>query len=230
MKEILIQLDNVGVCYNTKGSLTTLKKQTKTWVLEDISLKIYRGEVLGVVGKNGAGKSTLLSLLAGIIALDKGALINKAKQVSLLSLQVGFVGYLTGRQNIYLSGLLLGISKKNLREKIQEIIDFSELDHFIEAKVETYSSGMKARLGFSISICLNPDVILIDEILGVGDRSFKNKSSKYIREKIKSSSTTAVIVSHNQATIEELCDRAIYIEEGKVAREGTVEEVYLCYQ
>jgi lipopolysaccharide transport system ATP-binding protein len=230
VKTTLIELNNVGVYYNAKPSLAQFKKPHKLWILRDLSLKIFKGEVLGIIGKNGAGKSTLLSLLAGIIAPNTGTMVSHAAKSALLSLQVGFVGYLTGRQNIYLSGMLLGIPKKVLQEKIQDIIEFSELNSFIDCSVDTYSSGMKARLGFSISICLNPDVILIDEVLSVGDRSFKRKSKNYLREKISNQSTTAVIVSHDESIIEELCDRAVFLNNGTIALEGKVQDVYLSYK
>lgn len=230
MKEVLIELNNVGVFYNIKGSFAKVQKQKKFWALQDISLKVYKGEVLGIIGKNGAGKSTLLSLLSGIIQADRGTVQINTKKVSLLSLQAGFVGYLSGRKNIYLSGMFLGLTKEYLDSKINEIIEFSELGDFIEQPVDTYSSGMKARLGFSTAINLSPDVILIDEVLGVGDESFKIKSSKYIKEKISHSNTTAVLVSHNQKLIEELCDRAIVIQKGTLVTEGGVKEAFESYQ
>jgi lipopolysaccharide transport system ATP-binding protein len=227
--EVLIELQNVGVCYNIRGSLLKVKKRNEFWALKDVSLKVYKGEVLGVLGKNGAGKSTLLSLLSDIITPDKGSLTRNVSKVSLLSLQTGFIPFLSGRRNILLSGMFLGIPLSILNEKMNDIIVFSELGEFIDRPVDTYSSGMKARLGFSTAIYLEPDIILIDEVLGVGDEAFKRKSSQYMKEKIKNSSTTAVLVSHSQELIEEVCDRAIFLKDGRVESSGQISEVFKDY-
>jgi lipopolysaccharide transport system ATP-binding protein len=228
-EEILIELKNIGVSYNIRGSLLRVKKRKEFWALKDISLTIKKGEVLGVIGRNGAGKSTLLSLLSGIISPNKGSIVRSTEKISLLSLQTGFIPYLSGRKNIILSGMFLGIPKKILLEKMDEIIEFSELGDFIDAPVDTYSSGMKARLGFSTAIHLEPDIILIDEVLGVGDKAFKEKSSRYMREKIKNSNTTALLVSHNQELVEEVCTRAVFIKDGKIEESGEVGRVFERY-
>lgn len=229
MNDTLIELKNIGVSYNIRGSLLKVKKRKEFWALKDISLSIKKGEVLGVLGRNGAGKSTLLSLLSGIITPNKGTMISNTNKVSLLSLQTGFIPYLSGRKNIILSGMFLGIPQKTLLNKMDEIIDFSELGDFIDAPVDTYSSGMKARLGFSTAIHLEPDIILIDEVLGVGDQAFKEKSSNYMKEKIKNSNTTALLVSHSQKLIEEVCNRAIFIKDGSVHASGEVSDVFKSY-
>jgi lipopolysaccharide transport system ATP-binding protein len=227
--QTLLELKNIGVCYNIRGSFLKVKKRKEFWALKDISLSVKKGEILGVLGRNGAGKSTLLSLLSGIITPNRGSLIRHTDKVSLLSLQTGFIPYLSGRKNILLSGMFLGIPKNVLEEKMESIIEFSELGDFIEAPVDTYSSGMKARLGFSTAIHLEPDIILIDEVLGVGDQAFKEKSSTYMREKIKNSQTTAILVSHSQKLVEEVCSRAVFIKDGAIAASGNVQDVFVEY-
>jgi lipopolysaccharide transport system ATP-binding protein len=187
--------------------------------LKDVSFDLYHGDSLGVIGRNGAGKSTLLRLLGGITKPDKGTLINNGYQTSLLSLQVGFDPLLSGRDNAILSGMFLGFRKKEVEARLGEIVAFSELENFIDQPVRTYSSGMKARLGFSVAIYLDPDILLIDEVLAVGDAEFKKKSHKVMQEKIKSDKTI-VLVSHNAPTIRQLCNRAVWIEEGVTRAEG----------
>jgi len=201
----------------------------KYWALKDISFKVYHGETLGVLGRNGAGKSTLLRLLAGIISPDRGNITYMhGFRASLLSLQVGFSGHLTGRQNIVMSGMLLGVSRPKMLECTPEIIAFSGLGEFIDQPVRTYSSGMRARLGFAISYYANPDALLIDEVLGVGDADFKKKTSALMKERIKSDKTV-VLVSHNKATIKKYCDRAVLIDNGVVSGVGETAEVVRQY-
>ena len=211
--ENVIEVRNVGVMFERKRSLLKANSSKKFWALKDVSFELKKGEVLGVLGKNGAGKSTLLSLLAGIIAPTKGVIESRTNNVSLLSLQAGFVPFLSGRKNIFLSGMLMGFSKKQMETMVEDIIDFSELADFIDEPVANYSAGMKTRLGFSTAIKIEPDVILIDEVLGVGDADFQKKSSQALKEKLKGD-MTAVIVSHNEKTISELCDRSILIKNG----------------
>jgi lipopolysaccharide transport system ATP-binding protein len=210
VKSIVIEAKNVGCCY-VRRSRGFSKAQF--WALKDVSFKLYKGECLGVIGRNGAGKSTLLLLLAGIINPDKGVMENFGYQTSLLSLQVGFIPYLTGRENTILSGLTLGLEKRFITGKMEIIKKFSGLEDFFELPIYTYSQGMQARLGFSIAFQLDPDVLLIDEVLGVGDQVFKNKSEEKMREKIQANKTV-VLVSHNTDTIRELCKRTVWIEEG----------------
>lgn len=223
-KEKVIELKKVGISYNIRGSVLGVKKKKTFWALKNITLDVYKGEVLGVLGRNGAGKSTLLSLLSGIISQNKGTVVQKVSKVSLLSLQTGFIQYLSGRKNIILSGMFLGLRKKELEDKMDEIIEFSELHNFIDQPVSTYSSGMKARLGFATAIHMDPDILLIDETLGVGDRAFKEKSSAYMKNKIKNSETTAILVSHSENLIREVCDRACVISDGEICYEGDVEK------
>jgi lipopolysaccharide transport system ATP-binding protein len=222
----LLSLRNVGAFYWLKKSYL---KRERFWALKDVSFDLYQGESLGIIGRNGAGKSTLLRLLAGIIKPDQGCFFNvNGCSIALLSLQIGFVDYLTGHENAVLSGLLLGMRKADIESKINRIKEFSELGDFFEKSISTYSSGMKARLGFSVAFQLDPDVLLVDEVLGVGDAEFREKSQRVMREKI-SSNKTIVMVSHSGPTIRQLCDRAVWIENGITQMEGAVHDTLEAY-
>lgn len=226
--ENIIEIKNVGVKFSKKRSFLRAKKSNAFWALNDVSFNIKKGEVLGIIGRNGAGKSTLLTLLAGIISPSKGSVSSKTNRISLLSLQAGFVPFLSGRKNIILAGMLLGFSKEEMLNLMDEIVEFSELGTFIDEPVVNYSAGMKTRLGFSTAIIINPSVILIDEVLGVGDASFRKKSEEALREKL-GGDTTAVIVSHSEAMVRSICDRVVLISEGKTCYEGSVEEGIAMY-
>ena len=223
---LAISLSNVGAYYWRQEGYF---RSSRYWALNNVSFNLYHSESLGVIGRNGAGKSTLLQLLAGIIKPDRGELVNYGVTASLLSLQLGFIPYLTGRQNAYLSGLLLGLEKSLIAERIDEIKAFSELGDFFEQSINTYSAGMKARLGFSVAFQLDPDILLVDEVLGVGDSEFRTKSADMMRKKIRSDKTI-VLVSHNPSMIKQLCDRAIWIEKGVVQAEGPADEVIRAYE
>jgi lipopolysaccharide transport system ATP-binding protein len=227
-KTPVLELSHVGFYYQKRRSLSS---QNKFWALRDVSFSLHKGESLGVIGRNGAGKSTLLRLLAGIVNPDKGTIVNHGFTTSLLSLQAGFTTYLSGRDNTIISGLILGIPKTTINKKMEAIKEFSGLEHFFEEPVQSYSSGMKARLGFSIAYQLDPDVLLVDEVLGVGDELFKQKSSRAMKEKIRSDKTV-VLVTHAASTIQELCDRAVWIEEGttkSVGQAGEVLQEYMAF-
>lgn len=217
----LLQLDNVGVSYTTHVGLMQKKE---FWALKDVSFSIKQGETIGIIGRNGAGKSSLLKILAGIISPTRGSITYNTDSVVLLSLQAGFVPYLTGRQNAMLSGMLLGLSKKEMGIRINDIISFAELVDFIDEPLRTYSAGMKARLGFSVAIQADPEILLIDEILGVGDMAFREKSSEALHSRIKSN-RTAVVVSHQMQTIKELCDKVLWIENRETRLFGEPDEV-----
>lgn len=223
---IALTLKNVGAFYWRR---TGYLHKERFWALRDVSFDLHHGESLGVIGRNGAGKSTLLQLLAGILRPDQGTLVNHGVRATLLSLQIGFVPYLSGRQNAILSGMLLGLAKQEVEEKMADIRAFSELGDFFDQPINAYSSGMKARLGFSVAFQLNPDVLLIDEVLGVGDAEFKAKSSQIMREKIRSDKTI-VLVSHSPGTIRQLCDRAVWIDNGATRAEGETTEVLDRYE
>lgn len=225
--EPVLELRNVGVRY-VRGRSLLPGRSSDFWAIQDVSMVIRRGETLGVIGRNGAGKSTLLRLLSGIIRPDRGEMIDHGYLSTLLSLQVGFVPHLSGRKNAVLSGLLLGLSLREIEERMDSIVEFAELEEFIDEPIQTYSSGMRARLGFSTAFHVDPDILLVDEVLGVGDAAFVKKSKAVMREKIRSDKTV-VLVSHSAGSIRSLCDRAIWIDKGRVAAEGDVEEVLDAY-
>jgi lipopolysaccharide transport system ATP-binding protein len=224
-KEPVLTMLNVGVSYVKRSGMF---KYSKFWPLKDVSLNLYHGESLGVIGRNGAGKSTLLRLLAGIIAPEQGLILNNGYQASLLSLQVGFLPYLTGRVNAMLSGMLLGLSRNEMAILMDKIITFAELEEFIDQPIRSYSAGMKARLGFSVAFNANPDILLIDEVIGVGDEQFRKKSAAAMRQKIRSNKTV-VLVSHATHMIQELCDRVVWIDNGTVRMEGKADSVLANY-
>ena len=217
----LIELREAGVWYKKKVSLF---RTEKSWGLRNVSLQVKRGETLGVIGGNGAGKSTLLKLLSGILDPDEGKVLRKVRNISLLTLGLGFLPNLSGRDNAVLSGILLGKTKDEMRNLLDDIIDFSEIGDAINDPVRTYSSGMRARLSFATALKADSDMILVDELLGVGDRQFRKKSTQAMKEQI-SSEKTVVIVSHNEELIKEVCDRLIWIDAGLIKAQGSVEEV-----
>lgn len=223
--KVLISLQNVSISYAVRAGMFKWSKYTP---LKDISFDLRRGETVGIIGRNGAGKSTLLRLIAGILEPDGGRIINHGARVSLLSLGVGFVPHITGRQNAMLSGMLLGLHRNEIEQKMDAIIGFSGLDQFIDQPLHTYSSGMRARLGFTVAIQVDPDVLLIDEVLGVGDEEFRTKSTNEMKRLIRSDKTI-VLVSHNIPTVRELCDRLVWVENGHVKQFGATEEVLSKY-
>lgn len=223
---MVISLRNVAFHFWLKKSLF---RKERFAALKDISFDLFHGESLGIIGRNGAGKTTLLRLLGGITRPDKGTLINHGFKTSLLSLQVGFDPQLSGLYNAILSGMLLGFTKKEIEDKLYDIVKFAELEAFIDQPVRTYSSGMKARLGFSVAFHLDPDVLLVDEVLAVGDADFKKKSLAVMKEKIRSNKTI-VLVSHSAGTIRQLCNRAVWIEEGITRAEGDTKSVLQAYE
>lgn len=225
--EPLIQLRDVGLCYEM-GQKFYGKTRT-FWALKNIDLDVFQGETLGVVGRNGAGKTSLLKVISGIISPDTGRFRIQPCRISLLSLQLGFMPQLTGRENIILNGLFLGCSRKEIEARMDQIIEFSELGPFISEPINTYSTGMKARLGFSVAIHTDPDVLLVDETLGVGDEEFRKKSTEKMKERIRSN-MTVVLVSHQNAVLESLCDRLVWIENGKTVMQGPTDEVLASYQ
>ena len=215
-----------------KKSLLSIKKtKVETFeALRGVSFEIPKGEILGIVGKNGRGKSTLLKTLAGIFAPDEGSIDLHGYSISLLAIGVGFQKRLSGRENILLSGLLLGFTEEQIREKMDEIIKFAELGDFIDRPVKTYSSGMYSKLAFSITAVLNTDIMLIDEVLSVGDSKFKKKSFKKMQELIQDKNRTVVIVSHSTETLKKLCTSILWIHEGEVKMQGPTDEVLDIYE
>lgn len=199
------------------------------WVLEDISFEVKKGESIGIIGKNGSGKSTLLKLLTKIIYPNKGSINMKGRVAGLLELGAGFHPDLSGRDNIYINASIFGHSKKEIDKAFQKIVDFAELQDFIDNPVRTYSSGMYMRLAFAVAINIHADILLIDEILAVGDISFQEKCLNKLKE-IKKSGVTIVIVSHSLEQIERFCDKSIWIQSGQIAALGKCEVVHKKYK
>ncbi|MEF1207888.1 ABC transporter ATP-binding protein, partial [Photobacterium damselae] len=206
--------------------IKTLKafNNNKYKVLKELSFEIEEGEAVAIIGKNGAGKSTILSLIAGVMKQSSGEVIINGNVAPMLELGGGFHFELTGRDNIILNGCLLGFSKKEIMSKLDDIIEFSELGMFIEQPIRTYSSGMLARLGFSIISQLDPDVIIIDEVLAVGDQDFQEKCYRKIKD-FKENKATILLVSHNMSDVLNICDRVIWIEDHKVKEIGKPSDV-----
>jgi lipopolysaccharide transport system ATP-binding protein len=223
--EKVIEVKNVDLSYRSKGSLINKRSHQ---VFKGLSFDLYRGETLGVIGGNGAGKSTLLKLLAGIYRPDAGSILNHSKRTSLLSLNAGFDVYLNGHDNALISGMLMGYSKASVQEVMPLIEAYSELKDFFYQPIRSYSSGMKARLGFAIAAYLKPEVLLVDEVLGVGDQDFKKKAKKTMRELIKSDQTV-VLVSHSLRDLRDLSDRVLWVDGGRVKRIGAPLEVMSAY-
>ncbi len=193
--------------------------------LKGVSFEVEEGKILGIVGKNGSGKSTMLRAIAGIFSPDKGMIDLHGNTISLLSIGVGFNKKLTGKENIYLSGMLLGFSEEQIREKEKEIIEFADIGKFINRPVKTYSSGMYSKLAFAITAILETDIMLIDEVLSVGDAAFKEKSYNKMKELISDEHRTVLIVSHNLDTIKKLCSDVLWLNDGDLVELGPVEEV-----
>ena len=200
------------------------KKEESRKVLENINLNIEKGDTVALIGTNGSGKSTLLKLMTKIIYPTKGKLITNGKLTSLLELGAGFHPDFTGRENIYFNASIFGLTREEIEKRVDEIIEFSELGEFIDSPVRTYSSGMYMRLAFSVAINVDADILLIDEILAVGDQHFQDKCFAKLRE-LKESDKTIVIVTHSLEQVKKLCTRAIWIYEGKVRMDGIPTEV-----
>lgn len=192
--------------------------------LSHVSFQVEKGEIMGVIGLNGAGKSTLLKIVAGILKPSSGTIKVHGSMAPLIELGAGFDEHLTGRENIYLNGSLLGHSNKFMREKEAAIIQFAELGEFIDVPIKNYSSGMKARLGFSIATCINPDVLIVDEVLSVGDFKFQQKCQTRMQELLRGG-TTVLFVSHSLGEIKNLCNRTVWLEKGNLKMIGETAEV-----
>lgn len=232
---IALEVNNVVVDYYSikrrqLKEIFKLNKKEKFRALDNISFKVNKGEVLGIIGQNGSGKSTLLKTIANIFEPDSGSINSFGNKVGLLSLGAGFDNNLSGYDNIFLSGMLLGYNKKYIKSIINEIIEFSELKKFIYKPVGTYSSGMYSKLSFAIAAFLEKDIILIDEVLSVGDIHFKEKSSNKIKELISDKEKTVIIVSHSISTVKDLCDRIIWLDEGKIMEQGEPKQILKEYK
>ncbi len=235
-KKEIVSVDGLGVKFHLSEQkvdnlkeyiIRILKRQMRYkefWALRNVSFSIQKGERVAILGLNGAGKSTLLKVIAGVLKATEGTVSRTGVLVPLLELGAGFDPQYTGAENIYLYGAMLGYSKAFLKEKYDEIVEFSELGDFIHVPVKNSSSGMRARLGFSIATLVEPDILILDEVLSVGDVKFRKKSEKRIKEMFKKG-TTVLFVSHNLTQVRSLCTRAIWLEKGQVVEDGPVEEV-----
>lgn len=226
VKDLVISYQNLKKT-SIKKTLLHLKRQKpdRFVAVKGISFYVREGEILGIIGKNGSGKSTTLNALAGIFSPDSGSIDLNGHSISLLSIGVGFIREMTGRENITLSGMLLGFTEEQVKAKEQEIIDFAEIGEFIDMPVRTYSSGMYSKLAFSITAILETDIMLIDEVLSVGDQKFKKKSYEKMKSLISNKDRTVVIVSHSIETLKQLCDTVMWMQEGQIKRIGDPDEV-----
>lgn len=241
MNRYIYELEGVDLIFKEVGRTSILyshgakKKKKGAWMfkaLDNVTMKIERGKTIGLIGRNGAGKTTLLRVLAGIYAPDHGSISINSESVSLLSLGLGFDNYATGIDNIYLSSLLQGHSKQIVDEKLDNIVEFADIGDFINSPVKTYSSGMRLRLAFSIAVHFEPDVLLIDEALSVGDIEFQKKSMRRMNELIRDKNRTVIIASHSMGFLKSLADEVIWLEKGKVVTVGnpeTVVDSYMAY-
>jgi ABC-type polysaccharide/polyol phosphate transport system ATPase subunit len=238
--EYAIRADELGVRYDLRftrkttlrrsiGQLLGRGKSEHFWALRHVSLRLVHGESLAVIGPNGAGKSTLLQVLAGIIRPSEGSVDVHGHVSGLLTLGAGFDKELSGRDNILLGGAFLGLDDAVTRELLPSIIDYAELGEFIDAPLKTYSSGMRARLGFAIATSVDPDILLLDEVLATGDASFRAKSKARVIEIVRSAKAV-VLVTHDMTWVQEYCNRAVLIEKGKVVMEGDPAEVVRLHQ
>lgn len=237
MEEYAIEVKNLKIRYRCLNKISIKKslfhmKKSNTEVFEalhGVSFNVKPGEIVGIIGKNGSGKSTMLRAIGGIFSADEGTIDLHGHSISLLSIGVGFQKKLTGRENILLSGMVLGFEEDYIRERMNDIIEFSELEEFIDRPVKTYSSGMYSKLAFAITAILETEIILIDEVLSVGDAKFKKKSFKKMKSLISGENRTVLIVSHSIDTLQKLCTRVIWLHDGKLKMDGDPKEVLTAY-
>lgn len=233
-KQNMIEIDNISMRFNLgieksfslkQSFVDIFKKREKTkinndfWALKKLSFEVQKGEVVGLIGSNGAGKSTLLKIVAGVMKPTKGALSVGGSICPMIELGAGFDMDLTARENVYLNGAVMGYTKKFLESKYEEIVDFSELHDFMEVPVKNFSSGMIARLAFSIATIVEPDILIVDEILSVGDIAFQAKSEEKMMKMIKGG-TTVIYVSHSLDSIKKICDKIIWLNKGEIQKIG----------
>ena len=213
-----------GFRYNT-GEL----RKDEFWALKDVTFDLRKGERLGIVGVNGGGKSTLLRLISGIFPPDRGRICHRGRVGALIAVGAGFHPHMTGRENIYLKGTILGMTRNEIDSKIDEIVEFSEIGEFLDAPVNTFSSGMRMRLGFSIAMFCEPDILLVDEVLSVGDISFRNKSLRKMAE-LRDRANALIFISHNLEQVSVLCDRVIILHKGRIVFDGDTHEGLVMYE
>lgn len=237
-----VNLENVSVKYRVPTEdISSIKEQIirfiqgrrikhrDFWALREVSFEVNHGEALGIIGRNGAGKTTLLRVIARILKPTEGRVRVQGNVAPLIAIGAGFHPELTGRENIYLNGATLGFSKSQMDEKYERIVEFAELSDFIDAPLRTYSSGMSMRLGFAIATDVEPQILIIDEILAVGDEAFQRKCHKRM-EKFQKRGTTILFVSHSLNAMEKICERAVWIEKGRVEKTGNSEMIIASYR
>ena len=240
MQENVIELKNVGIKFNLSQEkvdslkeyvIKLLKKElmyNEFWALKDVTFSVKKGDRVGLLGLNGAGKSTLLKIICGVYKPSEGTVSHKGVIAPLLELGAGFDPQYTGKENIFLYGSVLGYSRKYLEEKYDEIVEFSELEKFIDVPLKNYSSGMKARLGFSIATIADPDILILDEVLSVGDAKFRKKSEKKIMDMFERG-VTVIFVSHQLEQIQKICNKAIILQKGTLVAEGDIDTISEMY-
>ena len=241
MEPTVIKVENATVRFNMASQkidsikeyvVKVIKRQLRykeLLALKNINFEIKQGESWGIVGSNGAGKSTLLRLICGIIAPNPGSVTVNGSISPMLELGAGFDPQLTAGENIFLEGALLGYSREFMQEHFEKIVEFSELKDFLDMPIKNYSSGMRARMAFAIATVVKPEILIVDEVLSVGDAAFRQKCEKRIREMLESA-TTLLLVSHSKGTIERLCDKALWLRKGEVVMTGAAKEVCAAYE
>ncbi len=241
MGKVVINVDHLGVRFLMhKEKVDNLKEfiikkishqisYKQFWALKDVTFCVEKGDRVGILGLNGAGKSTLLKVIAGVLKATEGSISTSGRIAPLLELGAGFDLQYTGAENIYLYGAVLGYSKDFIKEKFNEIVEFSELGDFINVPVKNYSSGMKSRLGFSIATVVEPDILILDEVFAVGDAKFRKKSEKKIKSMFKTG-VTVLFVSHNIEQVKSICNKAILLEKGTLIAQGDVKEISEIYE
>lgn len=241
MGKVVVKVEHVGMRFvMSKEKVDNLKEfiikkinrkivNNTFWALKDVSFSIEKGDHLGIIGLNGAGKSTLLKIIAGVLKPTEGKVTTRGRVVPLLELGAGFDNQYTGAENIFLYGAMLGYSREFIKEKYDEIVQFTELGDFINVPVKNYSSGMKARLGFSIATVVEPEILILDEVFAVGDAKFRKKSEKKIKSMFQDG-VTVLFVSHNVEQVKNVCNKAILLEQGKLIAQGEVEDICKIYE
>ncbi len=236
-----IILENVSVRYRSpeepywsfkEFAIRMIQKKVKMkdfWALQDVNLTVERGETIGIIGRNGAGKSTLLKLIARVLSPTKGRVITCGNVAPLLELGAGFHAELTGRENTFLNGALLDHPIREIKDHLPEILEFAQIEKYIDAPLRTYSSGMVARLGFAVATSWTPEILILDEILAVGDEEFRQKCHDRMKS-FRENGTTILLVSHDMATIQKICTRAIWLEQGRVLASGDVSDIIRTYR
>ncbi len=232
LSPLSISLQQVSLCYRRSGTFFLTRNKhmrgnREYWALRDISLSLYEGDTLGLIGRNGSGKSTTSMVISGALRPDKGKVVTRGK-VQLLALGIGFRPQLTGRENVMISGTILGMPRKEVRNRMDDIEEFAELGEFFDEPIRTYSAGMKSRLGFAVSTAVQPDILILDEVMSTGDAAFRNKANKRMEE-MRERTKTVIVVSHSPTQIKELCSRVVWLEKGRFLIDGSTEEIMPIY-